>query len=552
MKSSKYIIYILLAVIIFSCKEEFLDIRPIAEQNSGTFYITQEAGEQAVIAAYSQYNNVSLDKELIMLTDVISDHAEAGGEYVNEVPSYENFNRLTWLTTDGEIDNVWGSLYKSIYFANTAIENLPDIIEVDPEADAGVIYRLIGECKFLRALSYSYLVKHFGGVPLVDHVLGSDEYAMARSELKPIYDLMEQDLLDAIELLPERSAFGSENIGRANKGAAKALMARNLLFESSYAKYYPGDAMFAGMTQRWGEVLQYAEMVINSNEYSLAGENGERYVTWRNPVTNGYRYLFTSNGDNSSESIYEIQNIIDGKGWAAARGNAICQYSAARRMIGSNGNPTDTEYWGLDLPTDGLVNEFEPGDPRLRAGIAIEGNGDSIEVRGGLRYLISYDQSVTRTYCTKYEASAAEFKDVPNTPWHAAPQNIKLIRYADILLIAAEAAMELGQNGKALQYINEVRTRARLCGDEGNTVPADLTGTMTLEDIVHERAVELYLEGHRWYDLVRWNLATQYLNHFTEDGFQVIYEDPKHRFLPIPQDEINNNPALEQYPDWQF
>lgn len=549
-KSYKYLTFTLLVGLTFSCKEEFLDIKPIGEWNSGTFYITQAAGEQAVIAAYSQYNNVSLDKELIMAVDVVSDDAEAGGEYVNEVPSYENFNRMTPLPTEGELRNVYGSLYKSINFANIAIEKLPEIIDLDAEADPVVINRLIGECKFLRALGYSYLVRYFGGVPLVDHVLGADEYYMAKAEIKAIYDFMEQDLLEAIEALPEKSVMGSDNVGRANKGAAKALMARNLLYESSYAKYYPGDERFAGMSERWDEVLDYAEQVINSHEYGLLGSNGERYNTWRNPVTNAYRALFTSNGDNSIESIYEIQDIIDGKGWAAARGNAICQYSAARRIIGADGNPTNSGYWGLDLPADGLVNEFETGDPRLRAGIAIEGNGDSIEIAGGLRFLISFDKSVTKTYNTKYESSAEEFKDVPNTPWHAAPMNIRLIRYADVLLIAAEAAMELEQNDKALQYINEVRTRARLCGDEGNTVPADLSGTVTLEDIIHERRVELYLEGHRYFDLVRWNLATQYLNHYTEDGYEVIYSDPKNRFLPLPQDEINYNHNLEQYPGW--
>jgi starch-binding outer membrane protein, SusD/RagB family len=549
-KSLKYMLYPLLTILIFGCKEDFLDIMPIGEQNSGTFYITQAAGEQAVIAAYSQYNNVSLDKELIMAVDVVSDDAEAGGEYVNEVPSYEEFNRMTPLTTAGELTNVYGSLFKSIYFANIALGSFPGILELDPEADPAVISRLAGECKFLRALGYSYLASYFGGVPLVDHVLGADEYFMSKAELIDLYNFIEQDLKDAIEVLPERSDFGAENVGRANKGAAKALMARVLLYESSYAKNYPNDDRFAGMTERWIDALNYAEQVINSGEYALLGANGERYNTWRNPVTNAYRALFTSNGDNSSEGIYEIQDIIDGKGWAAARGNAICQYSAARRIIGDDGQPTNSGYWGLDLPADGLIGEFETGDPRLRAGIAIEGNGDSIEIAGGKRYLISYDKSVTKTYNTKYECSAAEFKDVPNTPWHAAPMNIRLIRYADVLLIAAEAAVELGQNDKALDYINQIRTRARLCGPEGNTVPEDLTGTVTLDDIIHERRVELYLEGHRYHDLVRWNLATQYLNHYTEDGYQVIFESPKNDFLPLPQDEINFNPNLHQYPGW--
>lgn len=546
---SKYTIISLLAIIALSCNEDFLDLRPIGEQNSGTFYITQAAAEQSVIAAYSQYNNVAFDKDLIMAADVVSDDAEAGGEYVNEVPSYENFNRMTPSPTAGELENVYGSLFKSINFCNIALKNLPDIKELDESADPVVIDRLIAECKFLRAIGYSYLVMHFGGVPLVDHVLGADEYEQPKAELKTLYEFIENDLKDAIEVLPERSVFGTENVGRASKGAAKSLMARILLFESSYARYYPGDERFTGMTERWADVLNYAEQVINSGEYSLPGMNGERFNTWRSSNTNAYRYLFTSNGDNSTESIFEIQCIEDGKGWAAARGNSMCQYISARRIIDDSGNPTNSDYWGLDLPTHSLVDEFEEGDPRLRAGIAIEGNGDSIEIAGGYRYLISYDKSVTNTYNTKYESSAAEFKDVGG-PWHSAPMNIKLIRYADVLLMAAEAAVMLNQNDKALTYINQIRTRARLCGDEGNTVPADLTGTVTLDNIIHERRVELYLEGHRYYDLVRWNLATQYLNHSTVDGYIVIFESPKNDFLPLPQYEINVNSNLEQYPGW--
>lgn len=544
-------IFILLFLTFFGCKEEYLEMRPIAEQNSGTFYITQMAAEQAVITAYAQYNTVSFDKDLIMATDVASDDAEAGGEFVNEVPSYENFNRMTPLATAGELETVYGTLFKSIYFCNVAITKIPDIEKIDPDAKPEVLRRLVAECKFLRALNYSYLVRYFGGVPLVDHELGPDEYNMPKAELKAIYEFMEKDLTDAIAILPERSALGAENIGRASKGAAKALMARNLLFESSYAKYYPAgyaDDRFKGMQQRWAEVLNFAEQVITSGEYRLPGINGERYNTWRHPQTNGYRYVFTSNGDNT-EGIFEIQNIVDGKGWAEARGNAMSQFISARRIIDAKGKETNSGYWGLDLPADGLVNAFEPGDPRLRAGIAIEGNGDSIEVAGGKRFLMSFDKSVTKTYNTKYESSAKEFKDVGG-PWHSAPMNIKLIRYADVLLMAAEAAVILGQNGKAQQYINEVRTRARLCGPEGNTVPANLTGTITLNDIIQERRVELYLEGIRFYDLVRWNLATTYLNHFTEDGYPVIYEAPKHDFMPLPQTEIDVNASLKQYPGW--
>ena len=549
-KISFHYILILLPVLFFSgCTEEFLDIRPIAAQNSGSFYLLQSDAEQAVTTAYGILNHVAFDKDLLMTLDVFSDDAEAGGEFVNEVPSYENFNRMLPLTTAGEIEVVYGVCFRVIYFSNLAMEKIPDIKNLDPNADPALLDRLVAECKFLRALSYSYLVKFFGGVPLVDHVLGADEYYLGRTEIKAIYDFIEQDLKEAIEVLPERSEYGTNNIGRASKGAAKALMARNLLYESSYARNYPGDSRFSGMTERWDEAFDYAEQVINSGEYWLPGINGERFHTWRRPETNGYRYEFTSNGDNSSEGIFEIQCIADGQGWAIARGNSMTQYISARRYIDTLGNPQNSDYWGLDLPTHSLVDEFEEGDPRLAASIAIEGGTDSIEIKDGFRFPISFDKSVTKTYCTKYECSAAEFKDY-NGPWHSAPLNIKLIRYADVLLIASEAAVMLEQNDKALEYINQVRTRARLCGSEGNTTPADLTGTVTLEDIVHERRVELNLEGHRFLDLVRWNLAVTYLNHYTIDEYQVVFESPKNDFIPLPQHEINVNPNLQQYPGW--
>ena len=539
----------LLILLSMGCSEDYLDIRPIAAENSGSFYLLEEDAIQAVTTAYAMFNHVSYDKNLIMVLDACSDDAEAGGEFVNEVPSFENFNRLVPLTTAGELETTYGVSFRAIYFSNLALEKIPGIPETDPEADTVLLNRLMAECKFLRAIHYSNLTRYFGGVPYVDHVLGSDEYYGAKAPLKDLYAFMEADLKAAIAVLPERSGYGSSDIGRASKGAARALLARILLYESSYARNYPGDERFEGMEERWDEALEYAEQVINSEEYSLPGSEGERYYSWRQPQTNGYRYVFTSNGDNT-EGIFEIQDITDGLGWADARGNAITQYISARRYTDTVGVSQNTDYWGLNLPTQSLVDEFETGDPRLSASIAYEGSGDSIEVAGGDRYPISFDKSVTNTYCIKYECSAAEFKDVPNTPWHSAPINIKLIRYADVLLMASEAAVMLNQNGKALQYINKVRTRARLCGPAGNTVPADLTGTVTLDDIIHERRVELNMEGYRFTDLVRWNLATQYLNHFTADGYEVIFESPKHDFIPLPEREITVNPNLVQYNGW--
>ena len=160
---------------------------------------------------------------------------------------------------------------------------------------------------------------------------------------------------------------------------------------------------------------------------------------------------------------------------------------------------------------------------------------------------MSFDQSVTKTYARKYEASAAEYIDAEST-WHGAPANVKLIRYSDVYLIAAEAAFALGQTDKALTYINKVRERARMCGTTGQ--PAALT-SVTLADIIKERRLEFAGEGHRMFDIVRWNIAADLLKESTFDGTAITYVKGKNEFQPLPQREVElSNGNLAQYPGW--
>ncbi|HPR61248.1 MAG TPA: RagB/SusD family nutrient uptake outer membrane protein, partial [Prolixibacteraceae bacterium] len=290
-KILKYMSFLLLGVAAYACSSDFLDVTPQAAENSASFYLTQEHADQAITAAYSYFNYIGIwDVDIMQrLGDIPSDDAEAGGEDLSDVPELQDFGRLTPLTTNGVYNEVYGALYRSIYFSNIAIEEIPGIIETDPNADAVLINRRVAEAKFVRAINYAYLTMIFGGVPFVDHVLGGDEYEPPRAEIKQIYDFIETDLKEAIEVLPERSGWGAE-VGRASKGAAKALLGRTLLFESSYAKNYGGkDPRFDGMAERWAESLKYSEEVINSGEYELVGINGETFESWRGPETNGYR-----------------------------------------------------------------------------------------------------------------------------------------------------------------------------------------------------------------------------------------------------------------------
>jgi tetratricopeptide (TPR) repeat protein len=552
-KIVKYISFLLLVIASFCCSPDYLEVTPQAAENSAAFYKTQEHADQAIAAAYSQFNNIAVwDVHMMQrLGDMPSDDAEAGGEDISDVPELQQFNWLNPLTTNGVFAESFGTMYRAIYFSNIAIEEVPNIKETDEDADPALIDKRVAEAKFIRAINYFYLTMIFGGVPLVDHVLGADEYEQPRADIKKIHELIEKDLKEAIEVLPERSGWGTE-YGRATKGAAKALLARTYLFESSYAKNYGAkDSRFVGMTERWAESLKYSEEVINSGEYELIGINGEKYNTWRGPETNGYRYIFTSDGDNSKEGVFEIQCIQEGLGWSAARGNSLAQWGCARYFIDTDNNNTvtTTGMWGFGIPTQALWDSFEPGDPRRDASMVHEGGNDLMQTSNGRWVPYSFDKCITKIYPTKWEASSAEFKDA-GAPWHGAPQNIRLIRISEVYLNAAEAAFMLGQTDKALAYVNKVRERARNCGTTG--VPAALT-SITLADIIKERRIEFSSEGKRYYDIVRWGIADDLLNSTpTADGFQREFVVGKHEFHPLPAREVTmSNGKLLQYDGWQ-
>jgi starch-binding outer membrane protein, SusD/RagB family len=506
--------------------------------------------EQAVTAAYSTLvTRTAWDRDIpLYLGDVPGPDNEAGGDFENEVPEAEVFNRFTHLPSSVVLSNTYGILFKGIYFCNIALEKIPHVLETDENASEAIINRRMGELKFLRALNYLYLTHIFGEVPYVDHILTADEYEQPRAPLRQIFDLIERDLMDAINILPEKSDLSDADVGRATKGAAKALLARMYLFESSYARNYD-EAPFIDLSERWAEVLDYCTQVIESEEYHLIGTDGETEPTWHGPQTDMFRYIFTVEGENSQESVFEIQFIQDGLGYTNTRAGSLCQWVSPRYYVDTSGATVLTPYWGLGWPSQALVSLFDPDDPRLNTTVAME--GDSVEINNGLRFPISFSNTATGYYLNKYVLSAQQFANVSSHGWHKSPYNFKLIRYADVYLMAAEALLMLGQGEDALDYINAVRTRARMCGGPGNTVPADLSA-VTLDDIVKERRMELAAEGRSFWDLVRWNLADDYLQGAeTAGGFPLEFESPKHLFMPLPSLEVSlSNGALHQYPGW--
>jgi len=356
--------------------------------------------------------------------------------------------------------------------------------------------RYIAEASFLRGLFYFDLVRAFGGVPKVTSTTPATK--TPRSTDAEIYELIISDLEFAAQHLPEKSLYAPDDAGRATKGAAKSLLARVYLFMGDYKN-----------------VEKYALEVIASDEYDLEDDFAD---------ANG------KNGEHGIESVFEIGAMeVEGAG-----GN---QYANTQGVRGS-----PNRGWGFNRPSLDLRYSFEEGDPRLDAtiidlgetldGIFIIGDGttpDVVVVNGIVTEVECYNQKVwypgTNTI----------------TQWG---HNRRLIRYADVLLMAAEALNENDKPGDALPLLNEVRERAR--GGNGSILP-DVTVTeknALRNAILEERRHELALEGHRFWDLVRTGRAAIVLGPL---GFQT----GKHELLPIPQNEIDiSQGSLQQNPNW--
>ncbi len=338
--------------------------------------------------------------------------------------------------------------------------------------------RLIAECKFLRALNYFWLVRSFGDIPL-QHI-----NLIERAPVSEVYAYIEQDLTEAIADLPLKSEYAASDLGRATQGAAQALLAKVYLYQ-----------------EKWQEAADMANNVINSGEYDLEPD----YATvWRASTENGI------------ESIFELQ----GRGEIVAHG--IQQYSSTQGARGAGGFG-----WGFNTPSEDLLNAFndEGDDIRRDATIIFAG-----EVLFDGRII---DPAVENPRYNEKAYSSA------NAGQGDGDKNIRILRFAEILLIRAEALNELTQSSDALTPLNRVRSRVNL---------PDVTTTdqsALRQAIWKERRLELAMEHDRWYDLLRQGRAAEVM---TAHGKP--FEVGKHELYPIPNDQLIQTPDMTQNPGW--
>jgi hypothetical protein len=488
------IISVLLFILVFTSCEKFLEIEPQGELTKENFPETASDALLATNACYTTLRDWHYHSGGYPILDIMSDDASKGSnpnDQGSTIGPYDNFGHTT--TQDG-LDRWWNSLYLGIKRTNVVIEKVAEI-----PFDEALKTRYIAEARFVRGLMYFDLVKAWGGAPIVQTT--DPPLRLERSPVEEIYNFLIDDLNFAANNLPLRSGYSAIDMGRATKGAAQALLARVYLFR--------GDFVNAEM---------YAMEVINSGQYGL-----EPVFTDANGV----------DGNNGIESVFEI-GAIQSEG-SSSGGN---QYANTQGVRG-----TPNRGWGFNRPTLDLRNSFEPGDPRLKGTIIDLGDViDGIEILGdGSTPDETFDEEGNLIEVECYNRKVWVPGENTITQWG---HHRRLIRYADVLLMAAEALNENNKPNEALVYVNMVRERAR----EGNeNILPDITTTNKdeLRDLVHaERRHELAMEGHRFWDLIRTGKAPSVLG---ELGFI----QGKHELLPVPQTEIDiSQGTLSQNPNW--
>lgn len=498
MKYTRLFLVTMLLVTSLACNKEFLDRKPLVGATEENFYRNEADAIAAVNAAYAplQFEMSPAGHFRWFWGDIMSDDSQKGGSGDNDAIELLQLERFQAQANNELIESEWAADYEGIYRANLVLEKVPPIV-----MDETVKARLLGEARFIRAWFFYNLVTMFGGVPLADHVLAPSEYSLPRAGADQVWALIEADLREAATALPLRSQYLSADLGRATKGAAQALLLKTLIWQ-----------------QRWNEAQTLAEEIINSNEYQLEPN---------------YAKIFTQAGENGPESIFEIQYMnASGGNWGKNNANEGTFSNVFQRARGQ------FEGYGFNIPTEDFVQEFfKEGyeDPRLKSTVFRVGDamGDrgifTKDATGGF----SYDYYPKKAFNNKSEE--ATFGD-PNPNGGT---NDRVIRFSDVLLLHAEAAFHNNNEAAARQSVNKVRLRAR--GTLQNVL-ADVTATgpALLEAIYHERRVELGLEGHRFFDLVRTGRATQVL------GTQG-YNDGVHRLFPIPLSQIQaTNGAIVQ------
>ena len=471
---NSFLVLSVFACMLFTGCEKFLNVTPPFTQDAENYFQTPADYEMALTGAYDLLQSTFMN---VWISEIASDNTIAGGESVNDSQGLHQLDDMTHGGVNNELRSVMRWMYSGITRCNFIMENKDNIDFTGKD-------KIIAEAKFLRAFYYFELVKFFGDVPLViDKRIGAEEVTqIERTPKADVYAQIESDLTSAISDLDLISLIK----GRASKGAAQSLLGKVYLYQNKFS-----------------EAATAFDEVINSGAYALI---------------NDYSQLFSVASENNSETVFDVEYTgAEGGGYGCLvclEGNAGPGFQGIRQYVG----PVYGDGNSYNLPTQDLYDAFSSFDSRrevtildIEAFIAEQDNPDLISYAIGAGGHTGY-------YNYKYIKRQGEI-GLPDNDL-TSPVNYRVIRYADVLLMAAEAHFQTGNSSAAQGYVNQIRVRA-------GVQPFPIS---SIEDIYNERRLELACEGHRFFDLVRTGQAEQHI-----DGFVV----GTHELFPIPQLEID-------------
>ena len=470
------IIFIASFFVLNSCSDDYLDESKIYAEDSESYFNSEADFYNALVGAYDPLQSTFIN---VLMGEIASNNTLCGGESATDVPGYQQVDDMTHTPVNAQLQNLWSWMYGGV---NRAAY----IIEFKDKTDFVGKDKYVAEASFLRAYYNFELVKWFGDIPIKPDgrfVLG-DEKTIPRSPKADVYKLIEEDLKFAIANL----SYTAPQIGRATKGAAQALLGKVYLFQDKF-----DDAAIV------------LEDVIQNGPYVLESD---------------YNKIFEFAGENGPGSVFEVQYTdVEGAGFGClqcSEGNVAVGFQGVRGYQGD----LFTSGFSFNVPTQEMVDQFEPGDNRKDVAIL---DIAAWATSTGATFTTGFEHTgyFNRKYIPrKRSTDAAGDLNLTN------PNNYRALRFADVLLMAAEAnnRKAVADDGKARAFLNRVRERA--FGNSNNNVTS--SGQALTNAIYHERRVELVGEGHHFFDLVRTGRGANI------PGFTV----GKHEVFPIPLVEI--------------
>ncbi|MFD1095005.1 RagB/SusD family nutrient uptake outer membrane protein [Salegentibacter chungangensis] len=466
----KSLFLLLLLAISFGCSEEYLEKTEEYNIDSENYFNSEEDYYNALIGAYDVLQSTYVN---VMLGEIASDNTLSGGESATDVIGFQQVDEMTHTPVNDNLDDIWDWNFAGVQRANY-------ILEFKDKTDFEGRDMIIAEARFLRAYFTFELVKWFGPIPIKGDerfVLG-DENSVPRAPVDEVYTQIENDLLFAIEKL----GYTAPQTGRATKGAAQALLGKAYLYQNEFDKAAP---VFTNL--------------IENGPYALSD----------------FATLFEQEGENNIESVFEVQYTgEEGAGFdclQCSEGNVAVGFQGIRNYSG----PLFEPGFSFNVPVQEAYDMFSEDDIRRDYSILdIEAWAEET----GATYAEGYKHTgyFNRKYLPRKNDNAGDANLTQ-------PNNYRAIRYADVLLMAAEA-LNRGRisDERARIYLNEVRERAGLD-------PVEVSENNLTEAIYDERRRELVGEGHRFFDLVRTERAAQNIEGFTTG---------KNELFPVPLEEI--------------